>query len=56
LTREQYALRLVHSEPGWVEAGDRGAQNSPAEQSGDESDRVAPDSRADEWTDEFVGL
>ena len=40
LTREQYALRLVHSEPGSVRAGVRGARNSPAEQPGDE---VRPD-------------
>src|SRR5687768_1610532 len=44
LTRDQYALRLVLSEPGSVRAGVRGAWNSPAEQSGDESGRVAPDS------------
>lgn len=40
-----------------VQAGVRGAWNSPAEQSGEESGRVAPDSSADEWTDEYtVGL
>jgi len=52
LTRDQYALRLVESEPEQVRAGARGARNSPAEPSGDESDRVAPDIRADEWTDD----
>jgi len=57
LTREQYALRLDHSEPEMVRAGVRGARNSPAEQPGDKSGRVAPDSSADEWTDEdTVGL
>ena len=57
LTRDQYALRLVHSEPGMVQAGVRGARNSPAEQPGDESGRVAPDIRAYEWTDtKDVGL
>jgi hypothetical protein len=56
LTREQYALRLVHSEPEMVQAGVRGARNSPAEQSGDKSDRVAPDIRADEWTDGIRGV
>lgn len=57
MTREQYALRLVLSEPGTVEAGARGTRNSPAEQPGEESDRVAPDIRADEWTDtRHVGL
>src|SRR5687767_10297464 len=39
-----------------VQAGVRGARNSPAEQSGEESDRVAPDTRADEWTDGIRGV
>ncbi|MDQ4035985.1 MAG: hypothetical protein M3153_08650 [Chloroflexota bacterium] len=56
MTRDQYALRLVLSEPEMVQAGVRGTRNSPAEQSGEESDRVAPDIRADEWTDDIVGL
>jgi hypothetical protein len=32
LTRELLRVRLVHSEPGSVQAGVRGARNSPAEQ------------------------
>jgi len=57
LTRDQYAPHLGISEPEMVEAGVRGAWNSPAEQSGEESGRVAPDSSADEWTDtKHVGL
>jgi hypothetical protein len=56
LTRDQYALRLVLSEPDMVQAGVRGSRNSPAEQSGEESDRVAPDISAGEWTDDVVGL
>ncbi|HUF06133.1 MAG TPA: hypothetical protein VMP86_01965 [Candidatus Binatia bacterium] len=55
MTRDQYAPHLVISEPGTVRAGVRGAWNSPAEQPGDEPDRVAPDSSADEWT-AHVGL
>ena len=54
LTQEQYVLRLVHSEPGGWKPAYEEARNSPVEQSGDEPDRVAPDSSADEWTD--VGL
>ena len=52
LTREQYALRLVLSEPGSVQAGVRGARNSPAEQPGDGpgGDRYS----ADEWTDHGI--
>jgi hypothetical protein len=50
-------LRLVHSEPGGWKPAYEEARNSPVEQSGDEPDRVAPDSRADEWTDpRRVGL
>lgn len=56
MTREQYALRLVHSEPGAVEAGARGTRNSPAEQPGDESDRVATDSTPTSGPTNIVGL
>ncbi|MGH2429540.1 MAG: hypothetical protein ACRDGV_11785 [Candidatus Limnocylindria bacterium] len=34
-TREQYALRLVSSEPGPVQAGDEERGTSPAEQPGE---------------------
>ena len=47
---------VVLSEPEMVEAGVRGARNSPAEQSDEQSDRVAPDIRADEWTDGIRGV
>jgi len=57
LTRGQYARNLGHSEPEMVQAGVRGVRNSPAEQSGDESGRVASDIHANEWTDtKHVGL
>ena len=57
LTREQYAHALVQSEPGSVQAGVRGARNSPVEQPGDESGRSgAPIPAPTSGPTEFVGL